>query len=166
VGGVKMKRNNASGKKRTLDQLDCQMIELLQKDGRISNTDIAKKIGMSEATVRTRLNRLIQEEFIQIVAVSNPIKLGFKIVGNIRIHVEIKKMDRIIKELKKLKPLWFVVQTTGGTGIDTEFVAKSLDELNELIFDKINKIDGVIKTETSLFLNYIKRQYDWGTALN
>ena len=160
-----MKRNNLSGKKRVLDQLDCQMIELLQKDGRISNTEIAKKIGMSEATVRTRLNRLIQEEFIQIVAVSNPIKLGFKIVGNIRIHVEIKKMDSIIKELKKLKPLWFVVQTTGGTGIDTEFVAKSLDELNELIFEKINKIDGVIKTETSLFLNYIKRQYDWGTAL-
>jgi len=160
-----MKLNNSSGKKRVLDQLDCQMIELLQKDGRISNTEIAKKIGMSEATVRTRLNRLIQEEFIQIVAVSNPIKLGFKIVGNIRIHVEIKKMDNIIKELKKLKPLWFVVQTTGGTGIDTEFVAKSLDELNELIFEKINKIDGVIKTETSLFLNYIKRQYDWGTAL-
>ncbi len=161
-----MKQNNSAGKKRPPDQLDCRMIELLQKDGRISNTEIAKKIGMSEATVRTRLNRLIQEEFIQIVAVSNPIKLGFKIVGNIRIHVEIKKMDRIIKELKKLKPLWFVVQTTGGTGIDTEFVAKSLDELNELIFEKINKIDGVIKTETSLFLNYIKRQYDWGTALN
>ena len=163
--GEIMKRNNSSGKKKPLDQLDCRMIELLQKDGRISNTDIAKKIGMSEATVRTRLNRLIQEEFIQIVAVSNPIKLGFKIVGNIRIHVEIKKMDMIIRELKKLKPLWFVVQTTGGTGIDTEFVAKSLDELNDLIFEKINQIDGVIKTETSLFLNYIKRQYDWGTAL-
>ncbi len=109
--------NNSSGNKKTRSiRLDCQMIELLQEDGRISNTDIAKKIGMSEATVRTRLNRLIQEEFIQIVAVSNPIKLGFKIVGNIRIHIEIKKMDRIIKELKKLKPLWFVVQTTGGTG--------------------------------------------------
>jgi len=98
-----MKHNNSSGKKRPLDQLDCKMIELLQKDGRISNTEIAKNIGMSEATVRTRLNRLIQEGFIQIVAVSNPIKLGFKIVGNIRIHIEIKKMDLIIKELKKLK---------------------------------------------------------------
>ena len=160
-----MKRNNSNNKKKTLDQIDCQMIELLQRDGRISNTDIAKEIGLSEATVRTRLNRLINEEFIQIVAVSNPIKLGFKIVGNIRIHVEIKKMDRIIRELKKLKPLWFIVQTTGGTGIDTEFVVKSLDELNKLIFEKINKIDGVIKTDTSLFLNYIKRQYDWGTAL-
>ena len=164
-GGI-MKRNNSSNKKKMLDQIDCQMIELLQKDGRISNTDIAKKIGLSEATVRTRLNRLIQEEFIQIVAVSNPIKVGFKIVGNIRIHVEIKKMEKIIKELKKLKPLWFIVQTTGGTGIDTEFVVKSLDELNELIFDKINKIDGIVRTDTSLFLNYIKRQYDWGTALD
>jgi Lrp/AsnC family transcriptional regulator for asnA, asnC and gidA len=164
-GEENMKRNNSSGRKKALDQLDCQMIELLQKDGRISNTEIAKNIGISEATVRTRLNRLIQEEYIQIVAVSNPIKLGFKIVGNIRIHVEIKKMDRIIRELKKLKPLWFVVQTTGGTGIDTEFVVKSLDELNDLIFEKINKIDGIIKTETSLFLKYIKRQYDWGTAL-
>ena len=77
-----------------LDQIDCRMIELLQIDGRISNTDIAKEIGLSEATVRTRLNRLIQDEFIQIVAVSNPIKLGFKIVGNIRIHVEIKKMEK------------------------------------------------------------------------
>ena len=116
--------------------------------------------------MRTRLNRLIEEKYIQIVAVSDPIKLGFDIVGNIRIHVEIKKMAKIIRELKKLKPLWFIVQTTGGTGIDTEFVVKSLDELNELIFEKINKIDGILKTETSLFLKYIKRQYDWGTAIN
>jgi len=161
-----MKRNNSIGKKKVLDQNDCLMIQLLQKDGRISNTEIAKRIGVSEATVRTRLNRLIEEEYIQIVAVSNPIKLGFDIVGNIRIHVEIKKMSKIIKELKKLKPLWFIVQTTGGTGIDTEFVAKSLDELNDLIFEKINKIDGILKTETSLFLKYIKRQYDWGTAID
>jgi Lrp/AsnC family transcriptional regulator for asnA, asnC and gidA len=109
---------------------------------------------------------LISEEFIQIVAVSDPMKLGFDMVGNIRIHVEIKKMTKIIRELKRLKPLWFIVQTTGGTGIDTEFVVKSLDELNDLIFEKINKIDGVVKTETSLFLKYIKRQYDWGTATN
>ena len=161
-----MKINRSLNKKKALDQVDCQMIELLQKDGRISNTEIAKKIGISEATVRTRLNRLISEEFIQIVAVSNPMKLGFDMVGNIRIHVEIKKMTKIIGELTKLKPLWFIVQTTGGTGIDTEFVVKSLDELNDLIFEEINKIDGVVKTETSLFLKYIKRQYDWGTATN
>ncbi len=160
-----MSGNNLPSKKKKLDRIDCLMIELLQKDGRISNIDIAKKISMSEATVRTRLNRLIDEGYIQIVAVSNPMKLGFNIVGSIRIHVDIKKMDSIIVKLKTLKPLWFIVQTTGGTGIDTEFVARSLDDLNCLIFEKINKIDGVIRTETSLMLKYIKRQYDWGTAI-
>jgi Lrp/AsnC family transcriptional regulator, regulator for asnA, asnC and gidA len=160
-----MKRNNGQGRKKTIDAVDCRMIELLQKDGRISNTEIAKTIGISEATVRTRLQRLIQEECIQIVAVSNPLKLGFEVVGTIRIHVDIKKMDRIVRELKTIKALWHIVQTTGGTGIDTEFVLKSLDELRDLILEKINRIDGVLRTETTLFLNYIKRQYDWGTAL-
>ncbi len=72
-----MKKNNSTSKKKALDPVDCQMIQLLQKDGRISNTEIAKNIGISEATVRTRLNRLIEQEYIQIVAVGNPIKLGF-----------------------------------------------------------------------------------------
>lgn len=161
-----MKKNGSHNRKREIDAVDCQMIRLLQKDGRIPNTEIAKQMGISEATVRTRLNRLIKEELIQIVAVSNPLKLGFKIVGRIQIHVDIKKMDAIIVELKKLKPLWFIVQTTGGTGIDTEFVVKNLDELNHLILKKINRIEGVLRTETELFLNYIKRQYDWGTALD
>lgn len=160
-----MKRNNGQGRKKTVDAVDCRMIELLQKDGRISNTDIAKTIGISEATVRSRLQRLISEEYIQIVAVSNPLKLGYAVVGTIRIHVDVKKMDKIIRELKTIRALWHIVQTTGGTGIDTEFVLKSLDELNRLIFDQLNRIDGVLRTETALFLNYIKREYDWGTAL-
>jgi len=153
-------------RKKMIDSVDCEIIRLLQKDGRIANTDIAKKVGISEATVRSRLDRLVKEDYIQIVAVSNPMKLGFKIVGNIRIFVEIKKMDQIIKKLQRLKPLWFIVQSTGGTGIETEFVVRDMDELNELIFEYINRIDGVIRTETSLFLKYIKRQYDWGTALD
>ena len=127
-------------RKKMIDGIDCEIIRLLQKDGRIANTDIAKKVGISEATVRSRLDRLVKENYIQIVAVSNPMKLGFKIVGNIRIYVEIKKMDQIIKKLQRLKPLWFIVQSTGGTGIDTEFVVRDMDELNELIlvFAKID----------------------------
>ena len=145
-----MKRNNSSNKKKMLDQIDCQMIELLQKDGRIPNTEIAKKLGVSEATARSRLNRLIEEEYIQIVAVSNPIKLGFKIVGILRIKVDINKIESVTKELSKLKSIWFVVHATGDSDIYTEFVAKSLDELNDLIFNKIYKINGVVRTETSL----------------
>jgi Lrp/AsnC family transcriptional regulator, regulator for asnA, asnC and gidA len=153
-------------KTRPIDRIDCKIIKLLQKDGRIPNTIIAKKLKISEATVRSRLSRLIGDEIIQIVAVSNPMKLGFNMVGSIRFHVEIKKMDTIIDELKKLRPLWHIVQSTGGTEIDAEFVVKSLEDLNDLIFEKINRIDGVQRIETSMFLKYIKRQYDWGTAID
>jgi Lrp/AsnC family transcriptional regulator, regulator for asnA, asnC and gidA len=160
-----MPNKTAAYKKKKIDKNDCRMIELLQKDGRISNTEIAKQLGISEGTVRTRLNRLIKEQYIQIVAVSNPMKLGFDIVGNIRIQVDIKKMDSIIKELKNLKELWFLVHTTDGTCIESEFIVKSLDDLNDLIFNKINAIDGIIRADTTIFMKYIKRKYDWGTAL-
>jgi len=160
-----MKKNNRQVRKKGIDPIDCRMIEFLQKDGRLSNTEIAKKLGLSEATVRTRLQRLIQEQYIQIVAVSNPLKLGFEAVGTIRIHVDIRQMDKIIRELKGIRALWHIVQSTGGTGIETEFVVKDLNKLNELIFEKINRIDGVLRTDTSLFFFFFKRKYDWGTAL-
>lgn len=160
-----MRKKGTTYKKKKIDSIDCRMIELLQQDGRISNTEIAKQIGISEGTVRTRLNRLIKEKYIQIVAVSDPMKLGFDIVGNIRIHVDIKKMDAVIKELEKLNELWFLVHTTDGTSVDAEFIVKSLDDLNTLIFKKINSIDGIVRAQTSIFMNYIKRRYDWGTAL-
>ena len=160
-----MKKGTATNRKKNIDHVDCQMIRLLQKDGRIPNTEIAKKLGVSEATARSRLNRLIEEEYIQIVAVSNPIKLGFEIVGILRIKVDINKIESVTKELSKLKSIWFVVHATGDSDIYTEFVAKSLDELNDLIFGKIYKIKGIVRTETSLILKYIKRRYDWGTAI-
>lgn len=160
-----MAATKGQAKKRGIDRVDCDIIEMLQKDGRISNTQIAKKLQLSEATVRTRLNRLIKDEVIQIVAVSNPLKLGFEAVGILRIGADVKKIDHVTKELEKLRPIWFIVNATGGSEIYTEFVAKDLKELNELIFEKIYRIDGVVRSDTSLILKYVKRRYDWGTAL-
>ncbi|NNG00814.1 MAG: Lrp/AsnC family transcriptional regulator [Desulfobacteraceae bacterium] len=161
-----MKRETGSGKNKSLDRMDCELIRLLQKDGRIPNTEIAKTLGVSEATVRTRLNRLTRQGYIQIVAVSNPLKIGFGVVGAIRMQADTKKIDHITRELNRIKSLWFIVHGTGGWDIYTEFVAKSLADLNTLLYEKINTIDGVIRTETSLILNYIKRDYDWGTGFD
>jgi Lrp/AsnC family transcriptional regulator for asnA, asnC and gidA len=147
-----------------IDQTDCKIIELLQKDGRMPNTLIAKKLGMSEATIRSRLNRLIKEEYIQIVAVSNPLKLGFDIVGILKIDVDVKKIENVSKELSKIDQIWYVVHATGSSDIYAEFNAKTIDELNDFIANKVHKIDGLLKTETSLVLKYVKRRYDWKTA--
>jgi Lrp/AsnC family transcriptional regulator, regulator for asnA, asnC and gidA len=156
--------NNKTARKKNLDLTDSRMIALLQKDGRISNTEIAKRLEISEATVRSRLKRLIDEEYIQIVAVSNPLKLGFEMTGDLYIHVEMKKIDHVIRELKKFKELWYIVMTTGDANINAEFVVKTRDELNELVYDKISKIDGIIRIETSIIMKYVKRKYDFGTS--
>ena len=80
-----------------IDAIDSKIINLLQKDGRIPSTKIARGLGISEATVRNRIQRLIQEGIIQVVAVGNPFKLGFGIVGTIKINIDdpesIKTLD-------------------------------------------------------------------------
>ena len=149
-----------------IDHTDCKIIELLQKDGRMANTLIAKSLGVSEATVRTRLARLIKDEYIQIVAVSNPLKLGFEIVGILKINADVKKMDHVSAELSKIKQIWYIVHTTGGSDIYAEFNAHSIEDLNTLISQQIYKIDGVVTTETSLILKYVKRRYDWETGVD
>ena len=84
-----------------IDRVDQNMIRLLQKDGRMSIVDIAKELGISETTARTRLKRLIRKEIINVVAVSNPIKLGFEIIGNLKLTIDLKKKDHILGKLKK-----------------------------------------------------------------
>ncbi len=78
-----------------IDKIDIQIIKLLQKNGRMSNTVIAKEIGIAEATVRYRMQRLFKEEYIQIAAIIDPMKLGNGIEGSIRIHADIKQMEQV-----------------------------------------------------------------------
>ncbi len=152
----------SSGKK--LDKVDCQMIHLLQKDGRMPNKSMSLELGISEFTVRRRLKRLLDNGVIKIVAVANPIDLGFDIAGNLKIKIDLKKADPVLNKLKKIDSLIWVAQTTGGTDIDVDFVARSLKDFHELIFKKISKIDGVQSIETSLMVNLVKDEHAWGTA--
>ncbi len=151
--------------KRNIDELDANIIAILQKDGRTSNTDIAKLLDVSEATVRGRVKRLTEDEIIQIVAVSNPLKLGFEITGDLYITVEMKKMDHVISELRNYSELWYIVATTGHCNINAEFVVRDLEALNDLVYRRLSHIDGIEQVETSIIMKYIKRRYDFGTPL-
>jgi len=152
--------------KRGIDKIDSKIIRLLQRDGRMPNTEIAKNVGVSEATVRNRLDRLLKEGYIKIAAMGNPFKLGFGIAGNIKITVHLKKVKHVINELKKLNELWYIAQMTGASDLDAEFMVKSFEDLRVLLFDKVNQIDGIIRTETAFLLDYIKNDYEWGTGYN
>jgi Lrp/AsnC family transcriptional regulator for asnA, asnC and gidA len=156
-------KTNQSGI-RKLDSVDRKMVTLLQKDGRMPTVAMAKALGISETTARSRLKRLIKEEVIKVVAVSNPIKLGFDIIGNIKLSIDLKKTDAILGALKAIDALIYVALTTGGNDIDIEFIAGSLAEFKTLIFERISQIDGVNSVETSLIVEIVKDKADYGTA--
>ena len=147
-----------------LDLTDCGMINLLQKDGRMPIVTLAKKLDISETTARNRLKRLMDNGVIDIVAVCNPINLGFEIIGSLKLSIDLKKKDRIMKALKQIDSLNYIALTTGDTDIEVEFIARSLIEFKILIFEKISHIDGVNSAQTSLILDIVKDTWDYGTA--
>ena len=161
----KRKDNNLhSTPTKKLDRLDCKLIRLLQLDGRMPNNAIAQELDISEFTVRRRLKRLLDNGIIRIVAVAAPIDLGFEIAGNLKIHIDLKKTERVLENLKKIDSLIYVALTTGGTDVDADFIVRSLKEFHDLIFKQISQIDGVLTAETSLLVDIVKDKYDWGTG--
>lgn len=157
-----MKKKKAH--KEGLDPVDCRMICLLQKDGRMPNTAMAQVLGISEFTVRKRLKRILDSGIIRIVAVGSPLDLGFEISGNLKIRIDLKKTKQVVDRLLEIDELIWVALTTGGTDVDVDFAVRSMKDLQELIFNKISHIDGVLSTETSLMVELVKEKSDIGTA--
>ena len=146
--------------KATIDKVDSQIVLLLQQNGRLPNTEIAKKVGISESTVRNRLNRLISEGMVSISAIGHPDKLGFDVIGNFNITVDAKKTDHIIAELNKIKNLWYIIHTVGAFDFFIEFSVRSLRDL-DLLLTRIQGIDGVTRVHTSLLRKGIRASYGW-----
>ena len=146
-----------------IDKTDATIIRLLQKDGRMSNTKIAKHAGISETTVRYRMQRLIKEEYIEIAAVIDPMKLGNGIEGSIRIKADIKQMQEVSQALKLIAELFYVVRVSGNVDFDTTFFVKTMQDACILI-DRINMIEGVIDTDMLTVLEYVKERYDYDWA--
>ena len=153
-----------SSKEDALDELDCKIVRLMQLDGRMTYKAMAKELKVSEFTARKRLKRLIDAKVIEIVAVSAPSKIGYDIFGNLKIKVDLKKSDSVLEKLCELDAFVWVALYTGGTDIDSDFVVRSMDEFDELIFEKIKKIEGIISTETSLMVKLVKDKHEWGTG--
>ena len=135
--------------------IDYKIFRLLQKNGRIPNTEIAKILGISEATVRKRLQNLIQDERIQVIAVVNPFKLKSGIMGNLRVQANKKQLESVGNELSNLDELWYIAQLVGTADFDAEYYVSSQAEFGRLM-DKLNKIEGIEAFETSLLVRYVK----------
>jgi len=142
-----------------IDHTDIEIIKVLQQDGRAPNTEIAKKLGLNEATVRKRLQRLIKEKTIKIIAMGGGLG-GAGLAGSISIKAEYKKLNHVKKELKKLKEIWFMVRVIGNHDFELEYYVSDTNEFNNF-YDQIQAIDGIINVEKTLYTELIIEKYDW-----
>ena len=144
-----------------LDDVSKAIIEQLQQDGRRSYAAIGKVVGLSEAAVRQRVQRLIESGVMQVVAVTDPLELGFARQAMVGIEVT-GPLDQVADSLAELEEVDYVVVTAGSYDVLVEVVCESDDHLLELISGKIRKIPGVVRTETFMYLNLRKQTYSWG----
>jgi Lrp/AsnC family transcriptional regulator, regulator for asnA, asnC and gidA len=145
-----------------LDQANRAIIEALQRDGRRPYGAIAEEVGLSEAAVRRRVQRLRESGVIQIVAVTDPLQLGFHRQAMVGIRVE-GDVRRVAVKVGALDEVDYVVICAGSFDLLAEVVCEDDDRLLHLLNDSIRSVPGVLATETFLYLKLEKQTYTWGT---
>ena len=145
-----------------LDEMSKSIIEKLQQDGRRSYAAIGKSVGLSEAAVRQRVQRLIDSGVMQIVAVTDPMQLGFSRQAMIGIRCQ-GDATKVAERLGALDAVDYVVLTAGTYDAIVEVVCADDAELLELLNTEIRAVPGVTSTETLVYLKLVKQQYNWGT---
>jgi Lrp/AsnC family transcriptional regulator for asnA, asnC and gidA len=144
-----------------LDDVSKQIIEQLQQDGRRSYAAIGKVVGLSEAAVRQRVQRLIDGGVMQVVAVTDPLQLGFARQAMVGVKVT-GPLEPVADALAALDEVDYVVVTAGSYDLLAEVVAESDEDLLDLISGRIRTIEGVAATETFMYLRLRKQTYSWG----
>lgn len=153
---------NAAGKPAPLDEVSKKIIEQLQADGRRSYAEIGKAVGLSEAAVRQRVQKLTDAGVMQVVAVTDPMQLGFYRQAMIGIRAT-GDTRMLADQLAAIPAVDYVVLTAGSFDLLVEVVCEDDDELINLLNSQIRGLDGVSSTETFVYLKLHKQFYNWGT---
>ena len=162
AGAAKPERNGRPERNGTqLDEVSKAIIEELQHDGRRSYAAIGKVVGLSEAAVRQRVQRLTDSGVMQVVAVTDPLELGFarQAMIGIKAHGE---LEPIADELAAMDEVDYVVVTAGSFDLLAEVVCVSDEHLLDVLSTRIRTIENVVSTETFMYLQLRKQTYSWG----
>ena len=145
-----------------IDDLDKAIIEQLQEDGRLPYTRLGAAVGLSEAAVRQRVQRLVESGVVQIVAVTDPLTLGFRREAMIGLKIE-GDLRGVADLIASIPEVSYVVVVSGSFDLLMEVVCEDDDHLLALLNDKVRSIPGVRSTETFTYLRLYKQTYAWGT---
>lgn len=144
-----------------LDDRSKAIIEQLQQDGRRSFSAIGRAIGLSEAAVRQRISRLVEDGTIAIVAVTNPMQVGFPRQAMVHVRTG-PDLEAVAEALAEIPEVDYCVVTSGRWDVIVEVVCEDDAHLLEVI-TRIRTTEGVLETETLNYLSLKKQEYDWGT---
>ena len=145
-----------------IDALDKLIIEQLQQDGRRPYTDVATAVGLSEAAVRQRVKTLINSGVMQIVAVADPLKIGFHLMAMVALRIE-GDLVSTAEALATIPEIIYVVVASGSFDLLVEVLCADHDHLLTLLNEKIRTIPGVRRAETFTYLRVVKETYTYGT---
>src|SRR6266481_933823 len=148
--------------KNSIDEIDQSIIEALQLDGRRPFTKLAAELGISEASVRQRVANLINSHVMQIVAITNPIKLGFSLASMIGIRVTGDRLLEVAEEVSAFDEVIYLILCTGRFDMLAEVVCRDNDHLLKFLTEKLYKVQGVQQAEIYMYLRVCK---DTGTAV-
>ena len=162
MGVVRARSRNGRSPDEVSD-LDKRIIEHLQQDGRRPFTQIAGELGVSEAAVRARTNRLVERGILQVVGVTDPLKLGFQQMAMVGIRCERDRLVAVAESVAEFPEVDYVVITAGTYDILIEVVCEDNSALLDFLAERLRAIDGVRDTETFVYLRMVKQTYQWGT---
>ncbi len=152
----------AAGKPIQLDNVSKAIIEQLQSDGRRSYAEIGKAVGLSEAAVRQRVQKLTDSGVMQVVAVTDPMQLGFFRQAMIGIRVT-GDTTSVADRVGRIDAVDYLVLTAGSFDLLAEIVCENDEDLIDVLNKEIRSIPGVHSTETFVYLKLQKQFYNWGT---
>ena len=153
---------STAGKPLQLDSVSKAIVEQLQSDGRRSYAEIGKAVGLSEAAVRQRVQKLTDSGVMQIVAVTDPMQLGFFRQAMIGIRVT-GDTSSVADRVGRIDAVDYLVLTAGSFDLLAEIVCENDEDLIEVLNKEIRSIPGVLSTETFVYLKLQKQFYNWGT---
>lgn len=153
----------AGREREQVSALDKGIIERLQSDGRRPYTQIAAELGVSEAAVRARTNRLIERGVLQIVGVADPLKLGYDQMALVGVRCEGVDLLATAETIGELPEVIYVVVTAGTFDLLVEAVCRDNEALLSFLADRLRRVPGVVATESFVYLRIVKQSYHWGS---
>jgi Lrp/AsnC family transcriptional regulator for asnA, asnC and gidA len=139
------------------DDLDYQILKLLQKDGRMSFTEISKEINVAVSTIRHRYINLVEDGTLKIIGRIDPNKIGFNAYASILISVKPKShMNALFAALTKLPEISFLASVSGDYDIETNVMCRDMEHLNDFIAEEIHTLEGVFDTKTNMYMKIYK----------